>query len=137
MLRNEDFVKTKAKELDRLFCTIDTDIANSLSFVRKAQNLSYLDVANKLNGINHTTLRRYMQPSYTNMRPLHIVAALSWAMMVPMSSFYSLLKGKETYRGMDDDAIKALQRVGLLSEVQFKLYIDLIESKMTQQRSGY
>lgn len=133
MLNQSDF-EFDASHIDNLnkcFSTFDTDIAISISYVRRAQGLSFRELENRMTGINSSTLKRYLQPSYSSVRPLHVVAALSWVMMVPMTSFYAALKLKESYRGMDDYAVKALHCVGRLPDDQFKLYIDLISGMMT------
>ena len=61
-----------------LFLTIDTDMAISMSFVRRAQKMSLVELEDKITGLNRSTLRRYMQQSYLCMRPIHVVAAVSW-----------------------------------------------------------
>ena len=118
--------KSKILELDHQMASIDIDIASSMSFVRRAQGLSVNNLGSQLVGLNNSTLKRYLQPSYKCIRPLHVVAALSWLMMVPMTAFYTHLNAKESYRGMDDISIQALQRVGKLPQLQFEHYINLI-----------
>lgn len=118
--------ESQLKTLDANLVSIDKDMAISLSMVRRAQGLSIQELGNKFSGIKESTLRRYMQQSYTSIRPLHIVAALSWVMMVPMTSFYYALKAKEHYRGMDTHTINALFCIGRLPTKQFDLYIDML-----------
>ena len=118
--------KSRILELDEQMSTIDSDIASSISFVRRAQGLSVDSLGYRLSGINSSTLKRYLQPSYTCIRPLHVVAALSWLMMVPMTAFYTHLRTKESYRGMDDLSLNALQRVGKLPQIQFEHYMEMI-----------
>ena len=64
--------------LDSLLETIDTDMAVSMSFVRRAQGMSFRDLEQRVTGINNSTLKRYMQQSYRSIRPIHMVAAMSW-----------------------------------------------------------
>ena len=120
----------KIQMLDSLLETIDTDMAVSMSFVRRAQGMSFRDLEQRVTGINNSTLKRYMQQSYRSIRPIHMVAAMSWVMMVPMTSFYYAVKMREFYRGMDDKAIEALYCIGRLPTEQFELYLDLVTNLM-------
>ncbi|ODS04447.1 hypothetical protein [Vibrio scophthalmi] len=126
----------KIQKLDTLLRTIDTDIAVSMSFVRRAQKMSFHDLEQRVSGLNGSTLKRYMQQSYRSIRPIHMVAAMSWIMMVPMTSFYFALKMKEHYRGMDDKAIEALFCIGRLPSEQFNLFLDLITNMMSKDNSA-
>lgn len=116
--------------LDNLLETIDTDMAVSMSFVRRAQGMTFRNLEQRVSGINSSTLKRYMQQSYPSIRPIHMVAAMSWVMMVPMTSFYFALKMREHYRGMDDKAIEALFCIGRLPAEQFELYLDMVANLM-------
>ncbi|ABU71960.1 hypothetical protein [Vibrio campbellii] len=119
--------------LDSQLASIDSDIAVSLSFVRRAQGLTFSDLEQRTSGLKGSTLKRYMQQSYHSMRPIHVVAALSWVMMVPMTSFYYALKVGEYYRGMDKNAIKVLYCIGRLPTEQFELYLQIVANLMTQE----
>ncbi|MEZ8101877.1 hypothetical protein [Vibrio bivalvicida] len=121
----------KINKLDELLSNIDAEMAVSMSCARRAQGMSIAELQQRLEGLNASTLRRYMQQSYRSMRPIHVVAALSWIMMVPMTSFYHAVKLREHYRGMDDKGIEALFCIGRLPEQQFELYLDLITSLMS------
>ncbi|EDP58800.1 hypothetical protein [Vibrio sp. AND4] len=121
--------------LDSKLASIDTDMAISLSFVRRAQGLTFKDLEQRTSGLKGATLKRYMQQSYQSIRPIHVVAALSWIMMVPMTSFYFALKAREHYRGMDQDAIKALYCVGRLPTKQFDLYLQMVMNLMSEEKS--
>lgn len=70
--------ESQLKMLDDKLANIDTDMAISLSLIRRAQGLSFDDLERKVSGIKGSTLKRYMQQSYTSIRPLHMVAAMSW-----------------------------------------------------------
>ncbi|WP_332308963.1 hypothetical protein [Enterovibrio coralii] len=95
------------QKLNEMLEHIDTDIALSMSYVRRAHHMSFPDLKKKFTGINVETLQKYMQESYPAHRPIHVVAAYSWVMMVPMTAFYYGLKLREYYRGMDDLAVEA------------------------------
>lgn len=119
-------------KMDTLLQNIDTDMAVSMSYVRRSQGISFKQLEQRFSGINGSTLKRYMQQSYPSMRPIHVVAALTWVMMVPMTSFYYGLKMKEQFRGMDDKAIEALLCIGRLPSDQFKLYLELVANLMNE-----
>ncbi|WP_152430612.1 hypothetical protein [Vibrio aquimaris] len=123
--------------LDSHFSTIDTDMAISMSFVRRAQKMSFSKLGEKISGLNCSTLRRYMQQSYPCVRPIHVVAAMSWIMMVPMTSFYYALRVREHYRGMDDRAIEALYCVGRLPSQQFDLYLEMVANLMDSEARSH
>ncbi|MDD1781348.1 hypothetical protein LRP49_09045 [Enterovibrio sp. ZSDZ35] len=113
-------------KLDTMLKDIDSDIALSMSYVRRAHDVSFPELKKKFSGINVETLQKYMQASYTAHRPIHVVAAYSWAMMVPMTAFYYGLKLREYYRGMDDASVEALVRIGKLPTEQFNSMLDII-----------
>jgi len=121
----------KINMLDELLSNIDAEMALSMSCARRAQGMSIAELQQRIEGLNASTLKRYMQQSYRSMRPIHVVAALSWIMMVPMTSFYHAVKLREHYRGMDDKGVEALFCIGRLPEQQFELYLDLIISLMS------
>lgn len=112
--------------LDKMLRNIDADISVAMSYVRRAQGLTFEQLEKRMSGMNGDTLKRYMQQSYPSMRPLHFVAAYSWIMMVPMTCFYYGLKIRELYRGMDESAVEALLSIGQLPSNQFKIVIDII-----------
>ncbi|AUI85732.1 hypothetical protein BS333_04745 [Vibrio azureus] len=120
----------KIRMLDSHFSTIDSDMAIAMSFVRRAQGMTFDELESKVSGLNQGTLRRYMQQSYRSIRPIHFVAAMSWVMMVPMMSYYYALNIKNHNWGLDESAIKALYRVGRLPAEQFDICLQLITSLM-------
>jgi len=124
----------KIQLLDELLSDIDAEMALSMSSARRAQGMPFSELQQRIEGLNASTLKRYMQQSYRSIRPIHVVAALSWIMMVPMTSFYHAVKIRESYRGMDDKGIEALFCIGRLPEKQFELYLDLITSLMEPQK---
>lgn len=115
-------------KLDDLLKNINSDISVAMSFIRRTQGLTFNELQKKFTGINTDTLKRYMQQSYPSMRPIHIVAAFSWVMMVPMTSFYYGFRLKEYYRGMDDSAVEALVCIGQLPSTQFNTILKIISN---------
>lgn len=105
---------------------IDFDISVSMSYVRRAQGLTFEELSKRFTGISKSMLKRYMQQSYPSMRPIHLVAAYSWVTMVPMTSFYYGFKITEAYRGMDHAAVEAIICVGKLPSNQFDTALELI-----------
>ncbi|EJO2021867.1 hypothetical protein NRC95_004620, partial [Vibrio vulnificus] len=61
------------EKMNMLLKSIDTDMAVSMSYVRRAQGVSFEQLENRFSGINGSTLKRYMQQSYPSMRPIHVV----------------------------------------------------------------
>ncbi|WP_062713629.1 hypothetical protein [Grimontia marina] len=112
--------------LDFLLKDIDSDIALSMAYVRRVHQVSFKDLKSKFIGINVDTLQKYMQPSYQGHRPLHVVAAFSWMMMVPMTAFYYGLRLREYYRGMEDASVEALIRTGKIPLCQFNAVLTII-----------
>ncbi|SBS33878.1 hypothetical protein MSP8887_03124 [Marinomonas spartinae] len=112
--------------IEKMLENLDIDIAFSMSYVRKTQNLSFRELSRRFSGIDEVMWKRYMQPSYPSTRPIHIVAAYSWVTMVPMTSFYKGLKIRESYRGMDNEAVDALICSGRIPTTQFNLFLNII-----------
>ena len=117
--------------LDEMLKNIDTDISVAMSYVRRTQKLTFKQLEKRFSGINGNTLKRYMQQSYRSMRPIHIVAAYSWVTMVPMTAFYYGFRIKEFYRGMDDNAVESLVRLGRLPTEMLNLFLDMVCSVLS------
>ncbi|MDW6003272.1 hypothetical protein [Vibrio mangrovi] len=101
---------------------IDTDIAVAMSYVRRAQKLTFKDLDKRFSGIKTETLKRYMQQSYPSMRPLHFLAAYSWVTMVPMTCFYYRI----LYPELDDDILEAMMCIGQLPSGLFDTILEII-----------
>lgn len=105
---------------------VNINVSMSMAYIRKTQGWSYADLERHFSKVSIGMWKRYLQPSYNKMRPIHIVAAYSWLTMVPMPSFYRGLKIKESYRGMDNFSVKALIHCGVLPKKQFSLLLTYI-----------
>ncbi|WP_086930493.1 hypothetical protein [Agarilytica rhodophyticola] len=105
---------------------VNINVSMSMAYIRKTQGWSYTDLERHFTKISGGMWKRYLQPSYNKMRPIHVVAAYSWLTMVPMPSFYRGLKIKESYRGMDNYSVKALIHCGILPKKQFSLLLTYI-----------
>lgn len=114
------------EHLDEILTNINSDIAMGMSYVKRIQGITFNELKKRFRGLSGETLKKYMQQSYLSMRPIHFVAAYSWITMVPATSFYYGLKVKEQFRGMDDNAIKALISIGRLSPKQFNSILDVV-----------
>ncbi|OCP81311.1 helix-turn-helix transcriptional regulator (plasmid) [Vibrio cholerae] len=135
-LDNKKALAVSDQEIDRLdemLKTIDSDISIAMSYVRRAQGLTFKALDKRFSGINSGTLKRYMQQSYHSMRPIHIVAAYSWVTMVPMTAFYYGFKLKEFYRGMDDNAVEALVCIGRLPTEQFNTFLTIVCNTLSEE----
>lgn len=114
------------KQIDSLLSDVHVAVSMSMAYIRKIQGWSYEQLESRFKGTSKITWTRYLQPSYTKMRPLHVVAAYSWLTMVPMPSFYRGLKIKEAYRGMDVQSVEAMIHCGVLPKRQFRLVLDYL-----------
>lgn len=119
--------------LDEMLKNIDSDISVGMSYVRRAQGLSFKTLEKRFSGLKGETLKRYMQQSYHSMRPIHIVAAYSWVTMVPMTAFYYGFKIKEFYRGMDNNAVEALVCLGRLPTEQLNLFLAMVCNMLSDE----
>ncbi|WP_087022883.1 hypothetical protein [Thaumasiovibrio subtropicus] len=121
------------ENLNESFKDIETQIAISMSYVRRVNQISFADLKMRFSGIRSETLQKYLQPSYESTRPLHVVAAYSWAMMVPMTALYHGMKLREYYRGMDEQSIEGLIRIGKLPEQAFNAVLEIILTLLDEQ----
>ncbi|MDW6004799.1 helix-turn-helix transcriptional regulator [Vibrio mangrovi] len=139
--KNKNIVIASDQEiahLDEMLRNIDSDIAMGMSYVKRIQGITFNELKKRFGGLSGETLKKYMQQSYSSMRPIHFVAAYSWVTMVPPTSFYYGLKVKEQFRGMDDNAIKVLMCIGRLSSKQFNTILDMIETLLdNDSRQGF
>ena len=120
----------KILQIDSLLENLESEISISMSFMKRTYGISYEELDDRMLGINLSTIKRYFQPSYHSVRPLHFLAALSWILMVPATAFYKGMKSKETFRGMDTESIEALVYVGKLPFEQFETVLDLVTNTM-------
>ncbi|MEO0320416.1 MAG: hypothetical protein AAF199_05940, partial [Pseudomonadota bacterium] len=75
-------------QIERILQDVRNAISTSMAYTRKFQGWEFEHLEKRFTGISTSTWKRYLQPSYTKMRPLHIVAAYSWLTMLPMICFY-------------------------------------------------
>ena len=121
--------------IDAMLKDVHIAVSMSMAYIRKIQGWQFQQLEKRFTGLSISTWRRYLQPSYKKMRPLHVVAAYSWLTMVPMPSFYRGLNIKEAYRGMDDESVEAMIHCGILPKRQFRLMLDhLYEYLLDQQK---
>lgn len=111
-------------QIDKMLADVHIAVSMSMAYIRKTQGWSFDQLGQRFSGISSSTWKRYLQPSYQKMRPLHVVAAYSWLTMVPMPSFYRGLAIKEAYRGMDSESVEAMIHCGILPRRQFRLALD-------------
>ncbi|CAG9000455.1 MAG: hypothetical protein CENE_02450 [Candidatus Celerinatantimonas neptuna] len=114
--------------LDHLMKNIDADLAVSMAYVKRTQGLTFSQLQKRFSGINVNTMKRYMQPSYPSMRPLHFLAAYSWVTMVPITSFYY----KILYPNMDSSLLKVLMCVGKLPSNQFNAVLEILYNLLNE-----
>lgn len=114
------------KYLDKMLSNLELDLSVSMAYVRKAQGWTYEALASRFTGVSEQIWRRYMQPGYANMRPIHVVAAFSWVTMIPMTFLYKGFKIRESYRGMDEDAVEALICIANMSSELFDRMLECI-----------
>ncbi|MCH2218701.1 MAG: hypothetical protein MK076_11655, partial [Flavobacteriales bacterium] len=103
---------------------VDVAVSSCMSYIRRVQDIPFNQLSARCSGVSGIMWKRYMQPSYHKMRPLHVVAAYSWLTMVPMPSFYRGLAIKESYRGMDEEAVAAMIHCGILPKKQYNLLLE-------------
>lgn len=108
--------------LDHVTKNIDADLAVAMAYVKRTQRLTFNQLQERFCGININTMKRYMQPSYPSMRPLHFLAAYSWVTMVPLTSFYY----KIVYPEMDSGLLKVLMCIGKLPSKQFNAVLEIM-----------
>ncbi|WP_261887503.1 hypothetical protein [Vibrio aerogenes] len=126
---NLDVFDLNIRNIDSQIKNINTDISVSMSYVRRAQGLSFKQLEQRFSGLKGDTLKRYMQQSYPSMRPLHVVAAYSWVTMVPMTCFYY----KTFYPDIDMDTLEVFMCIGILPSEQFRVVIDLIVNMLSEE----
>jgi len=126
-------VEKKVVELDDSFRNLNIDIVNSLSYVRRAQGITHVQLSERINGLSSSTLRHYLSPGYKANRPLHVVAAMSWLMMVPMTGLYHKFCQMKSYCGLSEDIVHALINVGHLPSDAFATLIQLISNLLDKK----
>jgi len=50
-------------------------VSMSMAYIRKIQGWQFQQLEKRFTGLSISTWKRYLQPSYKKMRPLHVVAA--------------------------------------------------------------
>ncbi len=119
------------EKIDEMLANVHIAVSMSMAYIRKFQGWQFQQLENRFDGVGVSAWKRYLQPSYTKMRPLHIVAAYSWLTMLPMPCFYRGLNIKEAYPDMDDISVECLIHSGLLPKAQFQLVISHLYEYLT------
>ncbi|WNO10571.1 hypothetical protein [Teredinibacter sp. KSP-S5-2] len=114
------------EHINAMLSDVNVAVSMSMSYIRKIQKWDFNTLESRFDNISLTTWKKYLQPSYLKMRPLHMVAAFSWLTMVPMPSFYRGLKIRESYRGMDEESVEAMIHCGILPKKQYRLLLDFL-----------
>ncbi len=126
--------ETEIQHIDSMLTDVNIAVSMSMAYIRKIQKWDFSQLQYKFKGTTESTWKRYLQPSYKKMRPLHIVAAYSWLTMVPMPSFYRGLSIKESYRGMDDASVEAMIHCGILPKRQYRILLDYLYEYLTLEQ---
>jgi hypothetical protein len=123
-----EITESEIIRLNKLLKNVDIEVAVAMSNIRRIQRLTFKQLEKRFSGINGNTLKRYMQPSYHSMRPLHVVAAYSWITMVPLINFYHRI----IYRDLDNDILEVLMCIGKLPSNQFEAVLNIIVNLLNQ-----
>ena len=128
-----DLSNSELSELDKSLNNIDSQIAISLSYVKKIQGIGFEDISKRFSSISPITIQRYFQQSYKSKRSLHTLAAFSWFFMTPMAGFYSNMKARENWRGMTEKSARALLYVGNINRKNFEIITELLANSMSNE----
>lgn len=124
---------SELSELDKNLNNIDSQIAISLSYVKKIQGIGFDDISKRFTNISPITIQRYFQQSYKSKRSLHTLAAFSWFFMTPMAGFYSNMKARENWRGMTEKSARSLLCIGNINKKNFEIITDLLANSMSNK----
>ncbi|MGH1485421.1 MAG: hypothetical protein ACRBCI_04320 [Cellvibrionaceae bacterium] len=120
--------------MNKMLVDVHIAISASMAYVRKLQRWKFEHLESKFIGVNISTWKRYLQPSYSKIRPLHVVAAYSWLTMLPMSCFYRGLNIREAYPDLDDISVECLIHSGLLPKLEFGYVVDQLFCNLTEKQ---
>ncbi|SBS39715.1 hypothetical protein MSP8887_03966 [Marinomonas spartinae] len=113
-------------QLSVLLEGFEQNTVESMVYVKRTQGWTLDTLGARFSGIEPNLLKRYFQPHYSTIRPLHFIAAFSWLTMLPMTSFYRGANVREEFRGMDSSAIEALINIGRMPHEQFDVVLKCI-----------
>ena len=112
--------------IDTALKTFDDNLVTSMQHIRELQGLAPRDIAERFICEKPSNIYKYMQSSFDGVRPIHFAAAFSWITKTPATGFYLRSEIKESYRGMNDDAVAGLISIGSMPEQQFDIVINCI-----------
>ncbi|WCN09103.1 hypothetical protein [Marinomonas mediterranea] len=113
-------------QLSVLLEGFEQNAVESMVYVKRTQGWTPETIAARFSNIEPGLLKRYFQPRYSTVRPLHFIAAFSWITMLPMTSFYRGASVREEFRGMDSSAVEALINIGRMPHEQFDVVLKCI-----------
>ncbi|HBD23043.1 MAG TPA: hypothetical protein DC023_01320 [Oceanospirillaceae bacterium] len=127
--------KAEIEQLNHYAPIFNAEVGGALRWVMRQLNISIKLLEKRILGVSGSAWRSYTQMSYTQNRPLHVVAAFSWLTQVSM---LAILQGKHIqnyWPAVCNETIKSIILSGLLPEEQFLHFIKLMTAKL--DRRGY
>ncbi len=114
------------QHIDEALKTFDAGVVSSMQYIRELQGLAPRDIAERFTCEKPQNIYKYMQSSFEGVRPIHFAAAFSWVTKTPATGFYLNSNIKESYRGMNDQAVNGLISIGTMPYEQFDIVANCI-----------
>ena len=127
--------KAEIAQLNHYAPIFNAEVGGALRWVMRQLGISIKLLEKRIPGVSSSAWRSYTQMSYTQNRPLHIMAAFSWLTQVSMLAFFQGKNIQNYWPAVCNETIQSIITSGLLPEEQFLRCIQLMAAKMDKR--GY
>ena len=127
--------KAEIAQLNHYAPIFNAEVGGALRWVMRQLGISIKLLEKRIPGVSSSAWRSYTQMSYTQNRPLHVMAAFSWLTQVSMLAFFRGNHIHDYWPAVCNETIQSIITSGLLPEEQFLRCIQLMTAKM--DRHGY
>jgi hypothetical protein len=127
--------KAEIEQLNHYAPIFNAEVGSALRWVMRQLGISVKLLEKRISGVSSSAWRSYTQMSYTQNRPLHVVAAFSWLTQVSMMAIYQGKHIQNYWPAVCNKTIQSIIASGLLPEEQFLYCIRLMTAKLDKR--GY
>ena len=127
--------KAEIEQLNHYAPIFNAEVGGALRWVMRQLGISVKLLEKRILGVSSSAWRSYTQMSYTQNRPLHVVAAFSWLTQVSMLAIFQGKHIQNYWPAVCNETIQSIISSGLLPEEQFLHCIRLMTAKLDKR--GY
>lgn len=125
--------KAEIEQLNHYAPIFNAEVGGALRWVMRQLGISIKLLEKRISGVSSSAWRSYTQMSYTQNRPLHVMAAFSWLTQVSMLAFFRGKHIQNYWPAVCNETIQSIITSGLLPEEQFLRCMQLMAAKLDRR----